>query len=465
MIKFLKVNDPYRFGILIFAFILIRSLIFFYGSPLTHIELPYLLSARAIAEGKWIYKDIWETTEPLTSFVIYLLPKEPAIFCIFSYWINVILIIFNAFYANYFIQKLDVFSDKTFVPALFYTLISLMFFELNVLSAPLLASTFLLLTLSNIFSYLKKENLYRMYDSGFFLGISTLFFLPCIAFTPAIFLGMLLFTRSNGKGYFLLLLGLIFPWAILCILFLWVEGLQDFFNIFVSHYFSNYNSYIHSSETLVIFLLPTLLFLLGMFFGLKGSLREINFQSISRKFVLFWLFGGVFACIIAPVKSFTLLYVLIFPLAFFYSFYFLRIKAYILPNIGLFMYVGVATFLQYRCLKGTIWQETVYQIKVGQNRSDLLDGKRILITGNNQDSYLYSKVAGRYLNWNVSQEDFAHLDKFYAIENIRKNFYTDLPECILDQSDIIPKFFEKIPRLKQIYKAKEKGLYILQRKE
>ena len=464
MIKFFKVNDPYRFGILTIAFIIIRSIIFYFGSPLTQIELPFLLAARTIAEGKWLYKDVWETTEPLTTFVYYLLPKAPENFTVFSYWINVTLIIFNAFYANYFLQKLDIFLDKTFLPALFYILISLTFFELNVVSAPLLASSFLLFVLNNAFSFLKKENYYRLYDSGFFLGIASLFFLPCIAFIPSVLITLLVFTRSQGKGYFLFVLGFLFPWALTCIVFLWIEGLNEFIDIFIKHYFSNFKEFTFSTETLFIFLLPITLFFTGVIFSLRGNLREINFQSVSRKFLIFWLVGGIVCCLISTSKSFSLIYIIIFPLTFFYTFNFLQIKKYLIPDLIIFAFIFFSVYLQYRCLSGTLWQNSVYKFKVNKLHDTLIDGKKIWVSGENQEHYLYANLSGKYLNWNVSKEDFNNIDKFYGIENIRKNFYLDLPEFIIDDSLRMPGIFNKIPQLKNKYVLKDKGIYALQRK-
>ncbi|MBC7390390.1 MAG: hypothetical protein H7329_14330 [Opitutaceae bacterium] len=464
MIKFFKVNDPYRFGILTIVFIIIRALIFYFGSPLTQIELPFLLAARTISEGKWLYKDIWETTEPLTTLVYYLLPKGPENFSVFSYWINVILIIFNAFYANYFLQKLDIFLDKTFLPALFYILLSLTFFELNVLSAPLLASTFLLFVLNNAFSFLKKEDYNRLYDSGFFLGIASLFFLPCVAFIPSVLVTLLVFTRSQGKGYFLFLLGLLFPWTITCIVFLWIGGLNEFINIFINHYFSNFKNFIFSTETLTIFLLPITLFITGVIFSLKGNLREINFQSVSRKFLIFWLLSGMVCCLISTTKSFSLIYIIIFPLTFFYTFNFLQIKKNFIPDLIIFAFIILSLYLQYRCLSGTLWQKTVYQYRVNKLHDTLIDGKNIWVSGENQEHYLYANLSGKYLNWTVSKEDFNNTDKFYAIENIRKNFYSNLPEVIIDDSLRMPGIFDKIPQLKNRYILKDKSVYIRQRK-
>ena len=131
MIKFLKINDPYRLVVIAIVYLAIRTVLFLFDFDFTIQELQFLIAAKAIGQGKWLYRDIWETTEPFTTLLYSLLPNSTAAFKNTAYWINVFLILFNSIYVNYFIQKFDLLTTKSHLPAFFYLFFSLIIFELN----------------------------------------------------------------------------------------------------------------------------------------------------------------------------------------------------------------------------------------------------------------------------------------------------------------------------------------------
>jgi hypothetical protein len=423
-------------------------------------ELKFFIVVKGFAQGKWLYRDIWELCEPISALLYYLLPSSFSFFSVTSFWLNSFLIVFNAFYANYLLQKYDVMSEKTFLPAFFYVALSFSSSQLNTLSPPLIASFFLLFVIQKTLSYLKKEDINEMYDAGFFLGIASFCYMPTLAMTIALFLSLLFFTRSHGKAYLLLLLGVLFPWLFISVIYLWNGGLQEVFSVFLHHYFTLRYDYLSWSELVYSSLIPGSLFLTGLFYSLSGRAREINYQSICRRFFLVWLLGNVLVFVVSPIHTLADFHIFLPSLIFFLSYYYLQIKKTAIPNLLITTsLIGMVT-IQYFYLGGSIWAKEHEKSFVSIPAKDpLLSGKRIWVVGNNYLPYLQGTISAKYVNWRVSQDDFGKLNSFTTLEHIRKNVLFSNPEIIVDQEQKMKDLFDRIPPLSEHYTLVAPNVY------
>lgn len=435
------------------------------GIPLTNVELRLLLVARSISNGKWLYRDIWASSEPLSALVYFIMPRSISAIQTCSYWINVVLLITNAFSFNALLQRFEVLSEKTYLPAFFLLFISLTFVELNVLSTPLMASPLLLFVIGNVLSYLKKEESKKMYDTGFFLGIASLFYLPSLLFSVAILITLLLYTRSVGRSYLLFLLGCSFSWLVLGVIYLVQDGLDDMITIFVQHYFDRKANFISLRNMLYIFAAPLITLFIGFFSSLRSHIREINYQSICRSFFGIWLVCSLVIFFVSPEKSLSLLYLWIFPVTFFYTFYFIRIKKHLIPNLTMFFAVIAMVICQYAFIKKGIWRDSMIKLNVEEPISQASSSnQKVWVAGTGTFHYLHANITTRYFDWEVSQIDLGNTNKFSNIEHIRKNLYADLPEIIIDETDLLSHLSVHIPSIQRDYKQSSPGIYLLQRK-
>jgi len=464
LIKFFKINDPYRLVVIAIVFLAIRTILFLFDFDFTIQELKFLIAAKTINQGKWLYRDIWETTEPLTTLFYSLLPNSTIAFKNTAYWINVILILFNSIYVNYFFQKFDILSTKSHLPSFFYLFFSLTVFELNSFSSSLLASTLLLFMVSNLLAYFKKEEPKRLYDASFCLGIASLFYLPSICFFIVTLFSVIAFTREIAKSFILLLLGILFPWIIVSIIFLWQDGLADFYRIFLFNYFSEYQNYIVYSELWTIVLAPGLALITILYFSINSNIREINYQSVCRRLFVIWSIGGIIAFSILPFKSFASIHLFILPLSYFFSYYTVNLKKTYFPSMILLLCIVLMVTFQIRSLKGISLIKSMIKISTKPPEISSLKDKKIWVSGDSISYYLNAKVSTKYLNWEVSRIDFDNTKEFVAIESIRNSFYKEMPEIIIDQNRIMPKIFKRIPELGTHYQQQKIGYYILNSK-
>ncbi|MBK7651153.1 MAG: hypothetical protein IPJ20_11075 [Flammeovirgaceae bacterium] len=101
-------------------------------------------------------------------------------------------------------------SESTYLPALIFGVLCLYSFDMLSLSNELLASTFLLFALNNLFKEvefrIQEDNI--LLNLGVYLGIASLFVLSYSVFLPGVIIILIVFTRLTLRKGLLLVLGL-----------------------------------------------------------------------------------------------------------------------------------------------------------------------------------------------------------------------------------------------------------------
>jgi len=77
--------------------------------------------------------------------------------------------------------------------------------------------------------------------------------------------------------------------------------------------------------------------------------------------------------------------------------------------------------------------------------------KRVLLLGYNLHVYKEAQHATPYLNWQLSQLQLNYPNYFDNISDIYQKFSSDMPEIIIDEKQIAPVLFEKIPLIGNSY--------------
>jgi hypothetical protein len=118
-----------------------------------------------------------------------------------------------------------------------YLLLSSLLVEFTLLTAPLVANTFLLFALSKILSSYKKEKAVRLiFDAGLMVAVASLFFFPYIVFILFTIASLMVLRPFNLREYFLATLGLLVPYYFIGVYFFWEQKLPEFWTtIKISH--------------------------------------------------------------------------------------------------------------------------------------------------------------------------------------------------------------------------------------
>ncbi len=92
---------------------------------------------------------------------------------------------------------------------------------------------------------------------------------------------------------------------------------------------------------------------------------------------------------------------------------------------------------------------------------DILKNKKILVLGDSYGNYQYGSLATPYLNRQLADRHFEHLDKYNILVSIYRNFETDAPDVIIDEDGLAQKIFESLPLIGEEYeKQGDSNVYL-----
>ena len=469
MFSFFRINDPYRILIIFLWIATIHSPIFFDRALLTVPELKWMLIGEKLADGGIVYRDLWTELAPLSTLVYQLLDYLFGRSRFVYEFLGLILISYQAFVLNQTFIRIKAYMTYSYVPALFYGLLSQIFFDVSVLSPTMMGLTFILhalkFTFINIDSNNRKDNSFLL--SGIHIGIACLFESSFILFLFAILLNYAALTIVILRRYILLHYGLSMV-LFLCYAYLYLFNAdKDFLisQIYPIFYFEH-EWLLSIKELGMLLALPSIFVLLGAF----GLISITNFNVLQGKFqrgMGIFLLLSIFVFIISPNKSSHLLVLFIPSFSFFISHYFLSFKRKDRRELLFILFIGVMVFGNYSLSKGWFKVEQIFNktnLLINMNTDlPLTHGKKLWVTGGDVFYYKNHKLATRYFNAKLSG---LHLDKLNYYDNLTMIYETlmsDPPDLILDTRNIITDLFNRLPQVASKYeKVKgEEGLYQL----
>lgn len=107
-------------------------------------------------------------------------------------------------------------QKPNYLPAMAYLLITSLFHEWNILSAPLIVNSLLIWVWASMSGLANSRKISaQLFNIGVAIGIATFFYFPSIAFTVLIIFGLILTRPFNPAEWLLSLLGIISPYYFL----------------------------------------------------------------------------------------------------------------------------------------------------------------------------------------------------------------------------------------------------------
>jgi hypothetical protein len=293
-----------RLLLLVLLFLAIRLPLIFLGIPMTLPELKNMVLGERLSEGFVLYRDVYDTTAPLSALIFWLLDVLFGRNILVYRCLAALLLFLQGMRLNATFNQHAVLPEKTYLPALLYFLFGSIFFELDTLSPLLIGLTFLIFALSFLLAPPKEgfsnPNLFK---AGFLLGLAALCHLPLMLFVGLAFFATLFFAFNAFRSFLLLVCGFLFPYSVVFTFFLYAGALPNFIQ---------YNL-LSAWEFRIVFLLPALdllkiltvpLLALAFFVG-YGIVRMpgLNYHLKVFQLMLLWL----------PIALVTVLRDLFFP--------------------------------------------------------------------------------------------------------------------------------------------------------
>jgi hypothetical protein len=146
-----------------------------------------------------------------------------------QYIISWILISVQAIYLNQLIVKHELFPRLSFLPALFFITLSVLFPEMMQIQPALFVNLILLIVLDKIFMlYKNSEPLGKVFDASFLLATATLMDSSALAFYLYLLLSLVILLPFHWRVWVISLIGFALPYYFISVYFFLTGSLRDF---------------------------------------------------------------------------------------------------------------------------------------------------------------------------------------------------------------------------------------------
>ncbi len=467
MLRFFRINDPYRLIVVFLVLLIIRLPILLADNTLTYPELDYLLVGEKLSEGNRLYDEIWTRMGPFSAVFYgvtdFIFGRSQLALQI----ISLLIVFFQSFIFNKILLINKAFDENTYVPGLIYALLMSWFFDQYSLSPSILGLTFILLALNNVLSHLefKAKRDEMILNIGIHIGVASLFYLPYIIFLPFIILAFIFFSGTVLRRYLLMVYGFFLPIGLAASVFMVTGRLNDFVLQYVYPTLGiGGASYFSWTSLLIVFSVPLLFFGLGLIAVVQRG-RFTVFQANLSQFMLLWTGFGIIYIFLVRVVVPANLIIFVPPVSYYISQYFLNIKRKWLAEIVFIIFLISPVFFNLGTFFGFFFTQNLvdssnYVVSPSDYSTEIAD-KKILVLGPDMAPYLNARPATPFLEWSLSRKVFSELGYYDNLSIIGRGFSMDMPQLIIDQERMMPDLISKIPAF-NVYKSSDGVLYIRQ---
>lgn len=467
MISFFRINDPFRL-IFVFLLLLIFRLPAFIGElSLTYEEQNLMLLGEKLGSGIMIYRDVDTSIGPFAAAFYWiadlLFGKTTLAYHIFS----MVLIMLQASMLNFTLNKYDVLPERTFLPALIYVVLSFWFFDFFSLAPVMIAITFMLPAVDQVFRMLKNGNTdYGMFFVGFCIACATLCYFPSFVFLLMLCLVLLFYTSTLPRRYAILLFGFLFPLILCSTYFFYFSAFGAFAEDFLLHNLKMETiKNVSFFDMLKLIVLP-LVFLIMAFLKVS-NVGLVIFQSKCRKVMFYWIVLAAMSFLFGNQTAPFQLYLFVPPLAYYLTHYFILIRRKLLRGLMFYLLMFGLLTISYghTSVLGnflTFVDLSDYMVKPVPRKD--IQGKRVLVLGNMPEYYRNNSVATRYFQWSICDKKFENINTYDVLPEIYLELKKDMPDYIISKEDYAPNLIGRVLEFQRRYVLISTDPFIFERR-
>lgn len=203
---------------------------------------------------------------------------------------------------NKLINDQRLMQRSNYLPAMSYLLITSIFPEWNVLSAPLLINTLLVWVwarMSNLYSSNQPKT--TLFNIGMVIGLATFFYFPSLAFAALMIFALIVTRPFNIGEWILSLLGIITPWYFL-ISYLYLSNKLQGYHL--PGFAVTYPQFNQSYWSLAAVCIVLIAFLIGAYFVQVNFRRQLVQVRKSWSLIMLYLVVAVFIPFINATHTF-----------------------------------------------------------------------------------------------------------------------------------------------------------------
>jgi len=260
-----------------------------------------------------------------------------------------LVILSQALYFNYIIDKYKVQEIQSYLPAFSYVLIASCLPQLNVLSPVLIANFFFLFALDNVISTYNKELCFSAtFNIGFWVAMASLFYQTPFFFLIYFGMAVSIFKSMDLREWLSLIVGFITPYFLASTWYFWNDQLPLFWTTYLITEFSlGFESINLSITDYLILGIAGAILIISFYNALLLNMKNTVFRKKSLTIIIWFLLfstGLSYLNYGADLLYFSLLFI---PLAFVLSSYLHKIKMYLWIELLHMLLLTVIIYNQY----------------------------------------------------------------------------------------------------------------------
>lgn len=239
-------------------------------------------------------------------------------------------------------------NERTFLPAVFYALISGLFPQFQLLNPAIPGAVFLMLAVRRIMeSYRVQGTAFNFFDAGLLISTGALFYANILWFGLIVFAGIAMLRTFNPKETLTAIIGLLTPFFLAAGIW-YVSGRDpsEFIALFKYNLFGRQTVFALSPLIVITIFYTAALAAAGIFHILLLS-GGMKIQSRKTFSLLFWiLMISVAAYFAIPSASVEMLWIAGIPLSYILSHYFIFMRRKLIAEILFTVFVLLIVMIQ-----------------------------------------------------------------------------------------------------------------------
>lgn len=432
----------------------------FLSPPMSVYYARILLDAKKVSSGFVMYRDIYDHAGIIPVYLNAFLISIGA--SGISKLIGALIIVANAIYLNYVVDRFRLLEERSFVPALVALIFGFSIYQGLELNAFLLGNFFILFALSELLKLGEEgtDAAHNSFMAGSFIGLAFFCDQAFLLFFLGGCIGLFYYSKAVKQHILMMIAGIFFPFIFFLIFYLFAGAQDYFFRYFLYRYFvQNESSGGATFMTLLPWIVITLVAL--MLYGVKrAGISFKNYTSKAHQLIIFLLFLGIGVMLFTKEHTLSSGMLLVNPMAFLGSFYLLYIKRkWIAEGIVLLLFSLPVFFHFYTEYNPLISNENIEKgnITPFPQKYDA----PVLVLAYEPGMYLNNDHASCFTNWKLEQKSFLNLNKPGNLEKIYLGITREYPYYIYDPNDIFIRIQDRIPLFRKKYKRLDSKTYRL----
>lgn len=460
MLRYFRINDPYRLLSLLVLMILASLPMLIDFPDITIQEVKDLVIGERIG-SKLLYVDLVDRTPPLMAvmdgFLNFLFGRSLMARHIFA----LVILFFQAAYFGILLINNRAYNENTYVPSLVFGSLCLFSFDVLSLTPEVLASTLLLLALNNIFKEIefRVERDSIVLNLGIFLGLASLIVLSYTIFLFGAMIILIVFARTSLRKILLMFLGYGLIHGIVMTLYYFYGHSADLWRgFYLANIGQSVEMLVSFRTMLMLAAIPGFYFIISLFM-LTRDAHFTRYQSQIFQVLFIWMSIASGELFLEPGIAPHTLMTFMPPLAYFVSHYLLLIRRRRIAEYMLLIFVvglpGINYMTRKEMIEGVNYRSLVAKPSAYEA---MIRDQRVMVVGDDMGLYRSNTLGGSFLDWELSKTYFENPDYYENIIKVNDAFEEDPPQVIVDELNLMAPLFDRLPRIKRMYR-KDGALY------